>query len=94
MVEVIGVATHGLHDHPQHVDVAALAVRTDEVGLPHLATSQDGPDGTGVVLDVDPVADVAPGAVELGPHVINDVRDLPWDELLHVLVGTIVVGTV
>ena len=94
VVEVIGVVAHGLHDHPQHVDVAALAVRTDEVGLLHLATGQDGPNSAGVVLDVDPVADVLPGAVELGPDSIDDVGDLPRDELLHVLVVTIVVGTV
>ena len=43
---------------------------------------------------MDPVADVLAAAVELGAHAVDDVRDLPGDELLHVLVGSVVVGAV
>lgn len=93
-VEVLGVAAHGLQDHAEHGDVVLLAVGADEVGLPHAALGQDVPDGRGVVLGVDPVADVLALAVELGADAVDDVRDLPGDELLHVLVGAVVVGTV
>lgn len=93
-VEVLGVAAHGLEDHAQHGDVVLLPVGSDEVGLPHVALGEDVPDGRGVVLGVDPVADVLAAAVELGAHAVDDVRDLPGDELLHVLVGAIVVGAV
>lgn len=93
-VEVLGVAPHGLEDHAEHGDVVPLAVRADEVGLPHLSLGEDVPDGRGVVLSVDPVADVLAAAVELGAHAVDDVRDLPGDELLHVLVGAVVVGAV
>ena len=93
-VEVLGVAPHGLQDHAQHGDVVLLAVGPDEVGLPHAAAGQDVPDGRGVVLGVDPVADVLAAAVELGAHAVDDVGDLPGDELLHVLVGAVVVGAV
>lgn len=93
-VEVLGVAPHGLQDHAQDRDVVPLAVRSDEVGLPHAAAGQDVPDGRGVVLGVDPVADVLAAAVELGADAVDDVRDLPGDELLHVLVGAVVVGAV
>ena len=93
-VEVLGVAAHGLQDHAQHGDVVPLAVGADEVGLPHPALGQDVPDGRGVVLGVDPVADVLAAAVELGADAVDDVRDLPGDELLHVLVGAVVVGAV
>ncbi len=37
-----------------------------EEGLPHAALGEDVPDGAGVVLGVDPVADVLALAVELG----------------------------
>ena len=47
-----------------------------------------------MVLGVDPVADVAAVAVELGAPAVDEVRDLPGDELLHVLVGAVVVGAV
>ena len=93
-VEVLGVAPHGLEDHAQDRDVVLLAVGADEVGLPHAALGEDVPDGAGVVLGVDPVADVLAAAVELGAHAVDDVGDLPGDELLHVLVGAVVVGAV
>ena len=93
-VEVLGVAPHGLQDHAQHGDVVLLAICADEVGLPHLALREDVPDGRGVVLGVDPVADVLAAAVELGADAVDDVGDLPGDELLHVLVGAVVVGAV
>ena len=93
-VEVLGVAPHGLQDHAQNRDVVLLAIRADEVGLPHAALREDVPDGRGVVLGVDPVAHVLALPVELGAHAVDDVRDLPGDELLHVLVGAVVVGAV
>ena len=86
-VEVPGVAAHRLQDHAQDRDVVPLAVRADEVGLPHAALREDVPDGAGVVLGVDPVADVLATPVELGADAVDDVRDLPGDELLHVPVG-------
>ena len=93
-VEVLGVAPHGLQDHAQDRDVVLLPVGADEVGLPHPALGEDVPDGRGVVLGVDPVADVLAAAVELGADAVDDVGDLPGDELLHVLVGAVVVGAV
>lgn len=93
-VEVLGVAAHGLEDHAQDRDVIPLAVSPDEVGLPHAALGEDVPDGAGVVLGVDPVADVLAAAVELGADAVDYVGDLPGDELLHVLVGAVVVGAV
>ena len=93
-VEVLGILSHRLEDHAQDGDVVLLAVGADEVGLPHAALREDVPDGRGVVLGVDPVADVLALPVELGADAVDDVRDLPGDELLHVLVGAVVVGAV
>ena len=93
-VEVLGVASHGRKDHAQDRDVVLLAVGSDEVGLPRAALGEDVPDSAGVVLGVDPVADVLAAAVELGADAVDDVGDLPGDELLHVLVGAVVVGAV
>ena len=93
-VEVLGVAAHRLEDHAQHGDVVLLAVGSDEVGLPHVALGEDVPDGAGVVLAVDPVADVLALPVEFRLDPVDDVGDLPGDELLHVLVGAVVVRAV
>ena len=43
---------------------------------------------------MDPVADVAAVAVEPRAHPVDQVGHLPGDELLHVLVGPVVVGAV
>ena len=43
---------------------------------------------------MEPVADVLAAAVELRLDPVDDVGDLPGDELLHVLVGAVVVGAV
>ena len=43
---------------------------------------------------MDPVADVLALPVELGADAVDDVGDLARDELLHVLVGAVVVGAV
>ena len=93
-VEVLGVAAHGLQDHAQDRDVVLLPIGSDEVGLPHAALGEDVPDGRGVVLGVDPVADVLAPPVELGADAVDDVGDLARDELLHVLEGAVVVGAV
>ena len=93
-VEVLGVAAHRLEDHAQDGDVVLLPIGPDEVGLPRAALGEDVPDGAGVVLGVYPVADVLAAAVELGADAVDDVGDLPGDELLHVLVGAVVVGAV
>ena len=93
-VEVLGVLPHRLEDHAQDRDVVPLPIGADEVGLPRAAAGQDVPDGRGVVLGVDPVADVLALSVELRLDPVDDVGDLPGDELLHVLVGSVVVGAV
>ena len=93
-VEVVRGLPHAREYRAQHVDVGLLAVGADKVGLAHLAAGQDGPHGARVVVGVDPVAHVAAVAVELGAHAVQDVGDLARDELLHVLVGAVVVGAV
>ena len=93
-VEVVLRAAEGLEDLAQHGDVVQLAVGADQVGLADAAAGEDAPHGGAVVLGVDPVADVPAVAVELGAHAVDEVCDLARDELLHVLVGTVVVGAV
>ena len=93
-VERVLALAHHLQDHAQHGDVVPLAVRADQVGLADTAPGQDGPYAAGVVLGVDPVAHVLALAVQLRADALEDVSDLAWDELLHVLVRAVVVGAV
>lgn len=93
-VEVVLVAAERLEYLAQHRDVVLLAVGADQVGLAGAAAGEDGPDGRGVVVGVDPVAHVQAVAVELGAHAVDQVGDLARDELLHVLVRAVVVRAV
>ena len=81
-------------DRLHHLPVVALPVGPDQVGLADPALLGDQQHRGGVVVGVDPVADVGAGAVELGPAAVEHVGDLPRDELLHVLVRPVVVGAV
>ena len=76
------------------VAVVLLAVGADEVGLAEPALLDDRDDGVVVVVDVDPVAHVGAGAVELGLDAVEDAGDLARDELLDVLARAVVVRAV
>ena len=58
-----------------HGDAVALAVGAHKVGLAGRASGEDGPHRAGVVLGVDPVADVPPVAAELGADAAEHVGD-------------------
>ena len=93
-VERVLVLSHHLQDHAKHGDVVPLAVRADQVGLADPSLGQDRPHAAGMVLGVDPVAHVLALAVQLRPLALEDVRDLAGDELLHMLVRTVIVAAV
>ena len=93
-VERVLVLPHHLQDHAKHGDVVFLAVRADQVGLADTTLGQDRPHAAGMVLGVDPVANVLTLAVQLRPLALEDVRDLAGNELLHMLVRTVVVAAV
>ena len=93
-VERVLVLSHHLQNHAKHGDVVPLAVRADQVGLADPSLGQDRPHTAGMVLSVDPVAHVLAPAVQLRPLALEDVRDLAGDELLHMLVRTVIVAAV
>ena len=93
-VERVLVLSHHLQDHAKHGDVVFLAVRADQVGLADPAFGQDRPHTAGMVLGVDPVAHVLAPAVQLRPLALEDVCDLAGNELLHMLVRTVIVAAV
>lgn len=65
-IECVGCVAGFFEDRFEDGAVVGFTVGSDEVGLADAAAVDDGPDGAVVVVDVDPVAHVLPGAVELG----------------------------
>ena len=74
--------------------VAPLTACTDEIRLADLASFEYCPNGGTVVVDVDPITNVVAFAVDLRAHAVNQIRDLPRNELLDVLPWTVIVGAV
>jgi hypothetical protein len=83
-----------LQDRLDYLLVVTFAVGADQVGLADLAFGGDQQHGGAVIIDVDPVADIESRPVELRPAAVEDIGDLPRNELLDVLVRTVVVRTV
>ena len=85
---------HGIDEHLHDVDVLPLVEPADVVGLGDLPLVEDQVDGAGVVLHVQPVADVLAPAVHGQGFPVPDVIDKQRDKLFRELVRPVVVGTV
>ena len=81
-------------DHTDQVDVLPLVETADVVCPGHLPLVEYQVDGTGVVLDEEPVAHVLTLAVDGQRTAVADVVDEQWDELLGELVRAVVVRAV
>ena len=71
--------------------VGQLGAAADVVDLAGPAAGEDERDAAAVVVDVQPVADVEPVAVERHGAAVEQVRDEQRDDLLGELVGPVVV---
>ena len=87
-------AVDGVDDHLDDVDVLPLVETTDVVGLGNQALVEDEVDGTGVVLDEQPVAHVLALAIHGQRLAVADVVDEQRNQLLRELIGAVVVRAV
>ena len=80
----------GQLDQPlRHLDVLVLVAAADVVDLPGAALAEHELDPRAVVLDVQPVPDLAAVAVERQRLAVERVRDEQRDELLRILVRAV-----
>ena len=79
-----------LHD----LDVRFFVHPADVVGLAGAALVQHEPDGAGVVLDIEPVADLHAVTVDRQRFALEGVEDHQRDQLFGEVVGTVVVRAV
>ena len=92
-----GVAQQAIYrgnDDADEVDVLPLIEPADVVGVPNLATVENGIDGAGVVFYVQPITDILALAVHGQGLAGADVVDEEGDELLRELVGTVIVRAI
>ncbi len=82
-------------DEPlEEADVLPLVLAANVVGAAALAFAHDGPDRLVVVLDIEPVADVPPIAVDREGLAFEHVEDHEGDEFFGELIGAVVVRAV
>ena len=93
IVRIAGLSEQ-LQDRLNDLLVVPLAIGTNQIGLADLAFLSDQQHRGAVIINMDPVADVQSGPIELRSAAVQDVGDLPRNELLDVLVRTVVVRTV
>ena len=93
-VEVVGVAAHLGKDSAQHVEVISLAISADEVCLANAPAREYRPHRARMVFGMNPVAHIAPIAIQLRTYATEDVRNLAWNKLFDVLTRAIIIGAV
>src|SRR5208282_4578994 len=76
------------------LQICPLAATADTVGLAGPSGADDRQKRSGVILDVQPVPNVAAGAVYRKLPALETVEDRQWDEFLGKMVGAIVVGAI
>ena len=93
-VEVLAFA----HELANHLDnllvIDVVVVGTNDVGVAKLAFVDDEVNGSVMVVDMYPVADLLASTVKFGRNIAQDVGDLARDEFLDVLVRAVIVGAV
>ncbi len=91
------VRVHLFQEVAQYVDyfqILALVVAADVVGLARPAFEQHLDQGAGMVLDIEPVADLAALAIDRQRLALQGVKYGQRDQLLGEVVGAVVVGAI
>jgi hypothetical protein len=81
-------------EQADHLDVLAFVVAADVVGLARRATFQDPNQGAGMVVDVEPVANLVALAVDRQRLAVQGVEDHQRDELLGKVIRAVVVRAI
>lgn len=82
-----------LEDGVDDIDVMMLGFAADVVDLPVFSLFEDEPKSMGVVIDIEPVADMEPITVDGELLALGAAVDHARDEFFRVLVRAIVVRT-
>ena len=95
MLVPIFAFTHQLaNQFNHHFVVDMIVVSADDVSLAQFAFFQDEVNGSVVVIDVNPVANLLAGAVQFGLDIAQNIGDLARNELFDVLVWTVIIRTI
>ena len=77
-----------------HLQVGALVISADVVGLARPAALQNQPQRARVVLDIEPVAHVVASAVDRQRPAVEGVENDERDQFLREVEGAVIIGAV
>ena len=83
-----------MDDAMQEVDIFLLAAAADVVNLAGDGFGENGPDGCGVIVDKNPIADVVPFAIDGELLFVEAAIDHAGNKFFDVLAGAVIVGAV
>ena len=85
---------NGLDDHFDDVDVLPLVETTDIISVGNLTLMENEVDGTGMILDKQPVTDILTLAIDRQRLAMADVIDKQRNQFLWELIRAVVIGAV
>ena len=91
LVPILAFAHQLANQLNYHLVVDMVVVSADDVSFTKLALFQDEVNGRVVIINVNPVADLFTGAVQLWLDVAQNVSNLARNELFDVLVWAVIV---
>ena len=87
-------AINGVDKHLDDVDVLPFVETTDIVGISNLSLMENQVDGTGMIDDIEPVANVLTLAIDRQRLTMADIIDEQRNQFLRELIGAVVVRAV
>ena len=82
-------AINGVDKHLDDVDVLPLIETTDIIGISNLTLMEDEVDGTGMIDDIEPVANVLTLAINRQRLAMADIIDEQRNQFLRELIGAV-----
>ncbi len=85
---------NSLDDHLDDIDILPLVETTDVIGIGNLTLMEDEVDGTGMILNKQPVAHILTLAIDRQRLAMADIIDKQRNQFLGELIGAIVIRAV
>ena len=93
-INKVFVFAHCFKNELENFEIAAFAIGSDKIGLPDLPFGQNEPNSTSVVIDMNPIAYVQTVPVQFRTLPAPDACNRMRNELLRVLIWTIVITAI
>ena len=78
----------------ENLEIAALAIGSDKIGLPNRPFSQNRPNGAGMIFNMNPITYIKTVAIQLGAFTMFNACNGMRNELFWMLVRAVVITAI